>query len=148
MAAEQDSNKAIILKMYEEVWNKGNYDYIETAVSPDFVDHPPKRFFTVVDRGREALYEAATVFRSGFPDFHDEMIQIVAEGDRVVYLGRISGTHTGKYFQFAPTGSKVDIMGINDFRMQSGVVVERWGIFDTLGMMRQMGIIPAAPGAH
>jgi predicted ester cyclase len=72
----------------------------------------------------------------------------VAEGDRVVYLGRITGTHTGKFFQFEPSGNKVDLLGINDFRMEDGKVVERWGIFDVLGMMRQMGIIPAAPGAH
>ncbi len=148
MGATQEKNKAIILEMYEEVWNKGNYDFIETAVSPDFVDHPPRRFFTVPDRGTESLYEAVTAFRSGFPDFHDQMIQIVAEGDRVVYLGRITGTHTGKFFQFEPSGNKVDLLGINDFRMEGGKVVERWGIFDILGMMRQMGIIPAAPGAH
>jgi predicted ester cyclase len=148
MGATQEKNKALILEMYEEVWNKGNYDFIETAVSPDFLDHPPRRFFTVPDRGRESLFEAATAFRGGFPDFHDTMIQIVAEGDRVVYLGRITGTHKGKFFQFEPSGNKVEVLGINDFRLEGGKVVERWGIFDVLGMMRQMGIIPAAPGAH
>ena len=148
MATEQENNKALVLEMYEEVWNKGHYDYIENVVSPDFIDHPPKRFFTVPDRGREALYEAALAFRSGFPDFHDENIEIVAEGDRVVYLGRITGTHTAKFFQFGPTGNAVNILGINDFRMRDGKIIERWGIFDVLAMMRQMGIIPAAPGAH
>ncbi len=148
MATEQEKNKALVLQMYEEVWNKGNLDFINFAVSPEFVDHPPKRFFEVPRRGRESLYEAAVAFRGGFPDFHDEMIQIVAEGDKVMYLGRITGTHTGNFFQFTPTGNKVSVLGINDFRLKDGKVVERWGIFDVLGMMRQMGIIPAAPGAH
>lgn len=148
MATEQERNKALVLEMYEEVWNKGNLDYIEYAVSPAFKDHPPKRFFDVPIRGREALFEAATHFRGGFPDFHDEMFQIAAEGDRVMYLGRITGTHTQDFFEFKPTGKKVSVFGINDFRLENGKIVERWGIFDVLGMMQQLGIIPAAPAGH
>jgi predicted ester cyclase len=73
------------------------------------------------------------------------MLNIVAEDDRVIYLGRITGTHTGSFFQYGPTGNKVDVFGINDFRLRDGKVIERWGIFDVLGMMRQMGI---GPGGH
>jgi steroid delta-isomerase-like uncharacterized protein len=148
MASEQERNKALTLQMYEEVWNKGNLDFINVAVSPDFKDHPPRRFFTVPIRGRESLFEAATAFRQGFPDFHDQMIQIVAERDRVAYLGRITGTHRGHFFQFAPTGNKVNVTGINFFRFQDGKIVERWGIFDVMGMMQQMGIAPSGPGGR
>jgi predicted SnoaL-like aldol condensation-catalyzing enzyme len=148
MATEQERNKALVLQMYEEVWNKGNLDFIRTAVSPDFKDHPPTRFFEVPIRGQEALYEAATHFRAGMPDFHDQMINIVAEGDRVVYVGRITGTHTRPFFDFAPTGKKVSVLGINDFRLANGRIVERWGIFDVMGMMQQMGVIPAPPAGH
>src|SRR5215218_8372403 len=100
MGAEQDRNKALILRMYEEVWNKGNLDMVKEFVSPDFRDHPPRRFFFVPTRGQEALYEAAKNFRLAMPDFHDRMIKVVAEGDKVVYLGNITGTHTQKFHQF------------------------------------------------
>ncbi len=143
MATEQERNKALVLQMYEEVWNKGNLDFINTAVSPDFRDHPPRRFFDVPIRGREALFEAATHFRGAMPDFHDNMIQIVAERDRVIYLGRITGTQTNDFFQFKATGKTVSVLGINDFRIENGKIVERWGIFDVMGMMMQLGLIPA-----
>ena len=58
--------------MYEEVWNKGNYDYARRRPShADFNDHPPTRFFDVGRTGPEALTEAAKEFRNGIPDFHD-----------------------------------------------------------------------------
>src|SRR5664279_1275880 len=148
MATEQERNKALVLQMYEEVWNKGNLDFIKAVVSSGFKDHPPTRFFEVPIRGQEALYEEATQFRAGMPDLHDQMIRIVAEGDRVMYVGRITGTHTQPFFNFQPTNKKVSVLGINDFRLENGRVVERWGIFDVMGMMQQMGVIPPAPAGH
>ena len=147
MPTEQERNKALVLQMYEEVWNKKNHAFIEQAVSSDFVDHPPKRFFEVPRRGRESLYEAARGFHKGIPDFHDRMIQIIAEGDRVVYLGEITGTHTGELFGVPPSGKPIKVLGINYFRMQDGKVIERWGIFDVMGMMQQIGMIPSPGGS-
>ncbi len=144
MATEQERNVALVLKMYDEVWNRGNLGFIDEAVSASFVDNPPKRFFTVPIRGRESLHEAASAFRGAMPDFHDEMIQVVAEGDKVFYLGRITGTHTQPFFEFAPSGNAVSVLGINEFRLADGVIVERWGIFDVMGMMQQMNIVPKA----
>jgi steroid delta-isomerase-like uncharacterized protein len=145
MPTEQERNKAIILQMYEEVWNKRNLAFIDEAVSTEFVDNPPKRFFDVPTRGRESLYEAARGFHEGFADFHDEVLNIIAEGDRVVYLGEITGTHTGNLFGVPASGKSVKVYGINYFRMDEGKVVERWGIFDVMVMMQQIGMIPS-PG--
>lgn len=145
MPTEQERNKTIVLEMYEEVWNKRNLAFIDEAVSADFVDNPPKRFFEVPTRGRESLYEAASGFHKGFADFHDEMIQVVAQGDRVVYLGEITGTHTGDLFGVPASGKPVKVYGINYFRMKDGKIMERWGIFDVMGMMQQIGMIPS-PG--
>jgi len=147
MSTEQERNKALVLQMYEEVWNKKNHAFIEQAVSSDFVDHPAKRFFRVPQQGRESLYEAARGFHKGMPDFHDRMIQVIAEGDRVVYLGEITGTHTGELFGVPPSGKPVKIMEINYLRMQDGKIIEQWGIFDVMGMMQQIGMVPSAGGS-
>lgn len=147
MASQQEVNKELVLRMYEEVWNRKNLDFINEAVSTEFKDHPPKRFFEVPIRGRESLHEAAVGFHAGIPDFHDRAIEIVAEGDRVVYLGEITGTHTGTLFGVPPTGKPIKVLGINYFRMEDGKVAERWGIFDVMGMMQQIGILPS-PGAE
>lgn len=149
MATEQERNKALVLQMYEEVWNRGNLDFVRVALSPDFIDHPNQRPFSVPIRGYEAISEAAANFRNAMPDFRETPIRCIAENDRVVYLGRATGTHTGSFFQFPPKGGKVDITGINFYRLANGKIVERWAIFDVLGMMQQMGILPApGAGAH
>jgi steroid delta-isomerase-like uncharacterized protein len=148
MAYEQERNKTLALKLYEEVWNKGNLDYIDVAVSPDFVDHPPERFSPRAARGRDSLVETASAFRQAFPDFHDEMVKIVAEGDRVAYFGRFTGTHQGPFFQYAPTGKKINVTGINFLRFEDAKIVERWSIFDVMALMQQLGTMPSGPGGH
>ncbi len=142
MATEQERNKALVLQMYDEVWNKGNLEFLDEALAPDFRDHPTKRAYDVPDRGRESLVDTIKTLRTAMPDFHDQMIRVVAEGDRVSYLGRMTGTHTGNYLRVPPSNNKVSVTGIFDFRLENGKIVERWGIFDVMGMMQQMGAFP------
>ena len=118
MATEQERNRALVLQMYDEVWNKGNLGFVNVAVSPKFQDHPSERFYKVPTSGREAISEAAKNFRAAMPDFHDQMIQIVSEGDRVYYLGRITGTQTAPFFQVPASGKKVNVTGIIGNRYQ------------------------------
>lgn len=148
MPTEAARNKAIVLQMYEEVWNKGNLDFINKVVSPDFEDHPSGRFFQAPVHGREAIYEVAKHFRAAMPDLHSQMIQVNAEDNLVYYLGRLTGTHTGQFFQVPPSGNKVNITGISGFRLESGLIVGQWGIFDAVGLMQQMGFAPGGPSAH
>ena len=119
MATESERNKAVVQQMYEEVWNKGNYAFIAQSVAAGFIDHAPTGFFQFPARGLAAIAEAAVNFRNAIPDYHMQMIQAVAEEDRVVYLGRITGTHTGNFFKFSATGNKISVMGINDFRLKT-----------------------------
>ncbi len=142
MATEQDRNKALVLQMYDEVWNKGNIDYINVAVSPEFKDHPPKRFVELPDRGRDALSESAATLRAAVLDYHDQMIQVVVEGDRVCYVGRITGTHTQPFLQMPASGNAINMLGITEYRLQDGKIVERWGILDGVGLIA----LASAPG--
>jgi steroid delta-isomerase-like uncharacterized protein len=148
VGAKQEKNKEIVLRMFEETWNKGNLDFINEVIAEDFRDYPPKRFFTTPILGRQSLYDAVKGFRDGFSDFHFQMIELNAEGNHVAYLGRATGTHDGVFFDVPPTGKKVSVIGINIFHLKKGKIVERWGVFDVLGMMQQMGMIPAPPGGH
>lgn len=148
MATEQERNKALVLQLYEEVWNRGNLDFVNAAVAENFQDHPSKRFYSVPNSGRAAISEAAKHFRAALPDFHYQMIQIVSEGDRVYHLGRITGTHAAPFFQVPPSGKPINITGITGYRFENGKIVESWGIMDIAGLMQQMGMVPAAPGSH
>ena len=132
--------------MYDEVWNKGNMAAADDAVSADFDDHPPTRFFDVGRTGPGALTEAAGSFRSAIPDFHDTPELVLVEGDRAAYLGVISGKQTGEMFGFPPQGRRMRVWGINIFALNDdGLISERWGQFDVLTMMQQLGVAPGPP---
>jgi steroid delta-isomerase-like uncharacterized protein len=146
MGAEQESNKAIILRNYEEIWNQGMFEVADEIVDPEFHDHPPTRFFDVGLTGPASLKEAASHFRDAFSDFHDTMENIIAEGDRVAYLGTISGIQDGELFGFPATGKHMEVRGVNFFRLANGKIVERWGQFDVLTMMVQLGLAPGPGG--
>ncbi len=148
MATEQERNKAVVLKMFEEMWNNGNLDLVDEILAEDFVDYPPKRYFTTPLQGRESLYDAVKGFREGMSNFHFEMLRMTAEGNRVFYLGRATGTHDGNLFGAPASGKQVNVVGINEFHLENGKIVERWGVFDVLGMMQQIGMIPSGPGGH
>lgn len=153
MGAEQDRNKEVVRRLYQEIWNDGRIEVADELVHEDFEDHPPTRFWDLKLRGPRALTDAVAQFHSAMPDFRDQVQQIVAEGDQVVYLGQISGTLEGELFGFQPTGKSMKVWGVNFFRMQDGKVRERWGQFDVLGMVQQLGLAPApgggnGPGGH
>jgi predicted ester cyclase len=139
---KNDDRRDLVLTQYEEVWNKGNYDYAEETVHPDFNDHPPTRFFDVGRTGPAALQQAAREFRTGIGDFHDDAELVLVEGDSVAYLGQISGKQDGELFGFPASGRRMRVWGVNFFRMGGDKIAERWGQFDVLTMMQQLGLAP------
>jgi len=141
-------NKSVVRRVYDDGFSKGDMAACAEIVAPDYVDHPPARFFDVPMTGPESLQGAVRVFREGFPDLTDSVDQLVAEGNSVVVRSLWRGTHNGTFVGIPPTGKRVEITGINFFRVGSdGLIVERFGSFDALGMMQQLGLVPA-PGGH
>ena len=81
-------------------------------------------------------------FRSAFPDWREEVVQLVAEGDTVAGRFRCSGTHLGEFLGQAPTGKRMDVQEVFFLRAEGGRFVEFWGLEDSLGRMRQLGLLP------
>ena len=79
------------------------------------------------------------LFRSAFPDRVDVIDEVIAEGDRVGILFRITGTHTGNLFGIAPTGKKVNVLEAAILRVAGGRVVEGWFMADEAGLLKQLG---------
>jgi steroid delta-isomerase-like uncharacterized protein len=78
-----------------------------------------------------------------FPDLHVTQAGRVAEGDKVAFRWMMSGTHEGELMGVAPTGEKVAVMGIDIVRVgNNGEILDYWGEFDVMGMLRQLGITP------
>ena len=80
---------------------------------------------------------------NAFSDFRHTIEDQVAEGDKVVTSIRGYGTHTGEFLGIAPTGKEVSMRGIAIHRIANGKLAEHWGRVDNVGLLIQLGAIPA-----
>ena len=132
-------NKALARRVIEEMFNKGNLDVADELFAPDYVDHDPAMPEDV--RGPEGFKEYVCAFRSAFSDLHIQIEDQIAEGDKVVTRWRGTGTHDGDLAGIAPTGNRVTLSGMEIVRMSEGELVEGWEGYDTMNMMRQLGVM-------
>src|SRR5690606_20492053 len=98
-------------------------------------------------QGREGVVELIRTFRAALSDVVMSVDKVVAEGDYVAESLTLTGVHTGPFLGIPPTGRPVKIMSVNLCRIEDGLVRERWGTSDDLGMLQQLGILPA-PGTR
>jgi len=139
MATEQD--KALIRRFIEELFNQGNMSLADEILAPNFVENeqlPPG-----IPNGREGVKVMSTMLRSAFPDFKATIEDILAEGDKVVIRMTWSGTHKGEFMGIPATGKSISIGVIDIIRIAGGKLVEHWGQMDSMGLMQQIGAIPA-----
>jgi steroid delta-isomerase-like uncharacterized protein len=126
----------------EELWN-GHLDLIDELFATDVVDHNP---LPGSAPGRDGQRQEIEMFRSAFPDLRVTAEDLVAAGDRAVIRWSATGTHRGEVLGVAPTARTVSLHGIDIVRVTDGRIVERWGEFDALGLLAQLGALSAAPG--
>ncbi len=141
---ETERNKTVVRDFIDALFTQGDLSAVDTYLAEDFVDHDPPMG---VPPDREGFRAAARMVREGCPDWHSELHQFVAEGDVVVERFTASGTHTGTLLGVPPTGRLLEMPGINIFRLRDGVVVERWGRLDDLGLLSRLGVVRAADAA-
>ena len=138
MSAE---NKALARRLLEEAFNAGRLDVAEELVASDFVGHDPSLPEEV--RGPAGLKELIAGYRTAFPDIHVTIEDQIADGDRVVTRWSAKGTHQGELMGMPATGKQATVTGITIDRIADGRIAESWNNWDTLGMMQQLGAIPA-----
>jgi steroid delta-isomerase-like uncharacterized protein len=137
----EEENKALLRRAVEEVFSaQGNVDVADEIFAPDYVGMNPTDPQDV--RGPEGAKELANMYRSAFPDVRLIIEEQVAEGDKVVTRWIAYGTHQGEMMGIAPTGNQVRVEGITISHIQEGKIVQEWELFDTLGLMQQLGAAP------
>ncbi|MFG2788307.1 ester cyclase [Streptomyces sp. NPDC048419] len=136
------SNKDIVRAFIDALFTKGDLGAVDDYLAEDFVNHNPP-FGAPGDR--EGMRSAGALFRSAFPDWHSEPHRLIAEGDLVVEHFTASGTQRGEVLGVpAPAGQRiVSLHGINIFRVREGRITEQWCQLDELGVLRQLGLVPA-----
>jgi predicted ester cyclase len=82
------------------------------------------------------------MMNSAFPDLRVDQADSVTEGDKVAFRWIMSGTHQGELMGIAPTGERIVVMGMDIVRTVDGEILDYWGEFDVIGLLRQLGITP------
>ena len=139
MSVEQD--KALVRRFVEEIFNRGNMSVVDEVFAPDFVEH--EELPAGIPSNREGVVQLTTMLRSAFPEFNATIDDIIAEGDKVVIRMTWRGTQEGEFLGIPPTGKSISIGVIDIIRMADGKAVEHWGQMDSMGMLQQLGAIPA-----
>ena len=132
--------KDVARRFYEEIINQKNVDAIDQLCTADFEDHnPPAGRKGTLDATKQQFLELA----AAFPDLKMIVQDQIAEGDRVVNRVLVRGTHKGDYMGMPGSGKTVEIGGIDILRMVNGKAAERWGYFDDVKLMQQIGTMPS-----
>lgn len=140
--------KHLVRRHFEEVLNQGRLDVIDEIYADNYVlDAPVQTDGASVakgqTKGRDGLKKRVTLFRTGFPDIHFTMDNLVAESDKVTVQYRFKGTHLGKFLGLPATRNQIDVGGILIARICDGKIESAWSVFDSGDMMRQLGVMPA-----
>ena len=95
--------------------------------------------------GRSEIERVYRLWISAFPDVvmhHDE---VVIDGNRVVVIARLRGTHSGDFFGLAPTGRHMEVQVALLLTVADGLVVAERRIYDFTGVLVQVGVLKAKP---
>jgi predicted ester cyclase len=121
-----ERNKDVVRRLVDEVMNAGRLDVVDELYAPTLAASA-KRWIAP--------------FLASFPDVRMEVVDVVAEGDKVVGRFKCSGTHLGEWRGHSPTGHRFeDVDEVYFFHLREGRIVHSWGIEDTLGRLEQLGL--------
>ena len=131
---------ATIRRMYE-LLSAGDIDGFGDLIAEDFVEHDE---VPGLEQTKEGVKQLFRMYTAAFPDLRMEPQDVLVSGDKVVARVRGTGTQQGEFMGLPATGKAVDIQLIDIIRFgDDGLAHEHWGVFDALGMMQQLGAIPA-----
>ncbi len=134
-----EANKALVRRFYEDVFNQRNLALVDELCTTRHVFHNPPTTL----HGREEFKQLLSLYIAAFPDARFTIEDQIAEGDRVTSRYTFRGTHQGDLMGIAPTGKQVTVTGMIINRIAGGKSEEGWLNFDALGMLQQLGVIPA-----
>ena len=135
-------NKALMRRFYEEVFNQKNLAAIDDFIAPSFVNHSAAQL-GMAGGDLEHVTQFVSMVMQAFPDLHYTVEDLVAEGDQIAARLTLSGTQQGAFMGIPPTGKHVTISDIEIFRISGGKAVVCWVQADYLGLLQQLGVVPA-----
>jgi steroid delta-isomerase-like uncharacterized protein len=141
MSKALEANKALVRRLYEEGFNQGKLEVVDELVAPDVVTHDP--IILDAPTGSDSIRGGIEMIRKAFPDFHVEVLDLIAEGDRVASYLLMSGTNTGDYRRGGATNKRGTMRAFLLWRVENGRLAESWGMADRFQFLQQLGIVPS-----
>ena len=133
--------KTIVHRWFNEVWNQGREDTIDELAAPGVIGHGLGEATDTVGPADFKVFWRN--MRSALPDITIRIEDTIVDGDKVVVRVVLEGTHRGDGLGVAASGQRVNIAGVVIVRVGDGQIVEAWNSWDQLGLLRQIGAIPA-----
>jgi steroid delta-isomerase-like uncharacterized protein len=132
---------ASTMRRLYELLSAGDIDGFGEHVAEDFVEHDEVPGF---EPSKDGVKQMFRMYIAAFPDLQMDAEDVLVSGDKVVARVRATGPQHGEFMGLPATGKSVDVQLIDIIRFgQDGLAREHWGVFDALGMMQQLGAIPA-----
>jgi steroid delta-isomerase-like uncharacterized protein len=130
-----DRNKTLVIRFVDSLINQRNSAAIDEFLAPDFIDHnaPPEQ-----PRGAEGVKRVLEHVMTVLADLRSEVIDVIAEGDKVVLHHKSQARHVGNFMGFPATGKILTWHTISIYRIRAGKIAERWGLIDHANLLRQM----------
>ncbi len=141
MEAVEEANKEIVRRFLEEGFRTGDIDVLTELVSPNFIENeagsPLADDFSI-----ELMNEMTTMLSDAITDFEIEIVEMIAEDDKVAVLATWTGTHEGDFMGMPASGNEVAVPVFDLFRIEDGQIAEHWGVTDNLAFGMAFGMIP------
>lgn len=124
-----------LVKKYHEIWSNGNIGELDKIIAPNFISHFIGEFeYKGIEGAKNSIRET----KMAFPDWKEDLVDVIANGDKVVTRYHSTGTHLGNWDGIDSTGNKVDIFEASIYRIENGKIAEQWGFWDEISLKKQM----------
>ena len=131
---------ATTMRRVYDLLNAGDVDGFGALLADDFVEHEELPGLAPTKEGVKDFFKA---YLAAFPDLRMTAEDVLASGDKVVARVRTTGTHQGEFMDIPATGKSIDVQLVDIIRFgDDGLAHEHWGVFDTMTMMQQLGVVP------
>lgn len=141
-ATSPEENKELVRRVTTEGVNTGDLEVFREMLASDYVRHSQATPGMEEIRGVEVMLNFLQTHFTAFPDWHEEIDLMIAEGDKVAYITTGTGTHTGPMGEVPPTGKRVEVISYAVQRIEGGKIAETWVGWDNLAVLSQLGLFP------
>lgn len=129
-----ESNRELA-RRYHQIWSNGHVSELDNILDTSFVCH----FINNVEwKGIEGVRSTIIRLRKSFPDWNEEIVDIICEGDKVVTRFRSTGTQQAKFHDIDSTGREIEIYETAIYRIANDKITEQWGFPDAIGLQNQL----------